>query len=224
MKNVTIIIILLFTINACKPIEQKEEIIQYHVNSEIKSYFGSFKEGSWWAYQDTVSGIIDTFKCVKKFDEAKMDCFFEKDNKRVYASNIYYRLNHNNIPGTSRKYWTFEVQTSCDVETETTITLTFQSGVYTTFYFTDTKLEPTVVFNQDSIISTFYPVFSLNGTNFQDVYYIENTKNNNSGVGSYENYNFIISKNVGLIGFNSKNHFDNNWGAYWVLIDKNIIL
>lgn len=214
-----IVSILLFTISACEPIEDpKDEETQYLIPSNIKSYFGSFKEGSWWVYRDTVSGDIDTFRCVKQYDETKVDCFYEIDDKKLFASNIYYRLDHN-LPGTLRKYITFNVQTSCDIIEETTVTMTFEAGSSTVLYFKKDDFEEVVVIGYDSIISTFYSSFSLNNVSYSDVYYVENTKE-----GSYNNFNYIYCKDIGIIGFNTKNYFDDNWAAYYMLIDKNIVL
>ena len=73
----------------------------------------------------------------------------------------------------------------------------------------------------DSLISTYYPTYSLNNVNYNDVYYVENTSEYTS---LFQEWDFIYSKNIGLIGFNAKNDFDNNWKAYWALVDKNIVL
>ncbi len=218
MKNVIIIIILLFTIKACKPIEQKEEIIQYPVDNEFKKYFGSFKEGSWWAYQDTVSGTIDTFRVTTYLEENKSDCSMIINEKKVYSSLIYYKVEHNLT--SSSNIWTYRVRSDCDFPEESFVDINFGTGSGIKIFFVENQfLNYVSLANNDSLISTYHSTYSLNNVNYNDVYYVENT----SEVHGYDDFDFIYCKNIGIIGFNGKNYFDNNYVAYWVLIDKNII-
>ena len=219
MRNIIILIIigLFFSLNACKP-DPKDEIIQYPINNEFKKYFGNFKKGTWWAYKDTVSGRIDTLKLTTYIKETTSNCYMKIDDKEVYSSIIYYKIEHNLTQG--GKTWAFRVRSDCDAPETSFVDINFGTGSGVMLFFIDGKfLDYSSTSNGDSLLSTYYSSYSLNGTSYNDVYVVNNTGYQTS----YSTYNYIISKNIGIIGFNAKDH-NGFWKGYWMLTDKNIVL
>lgn len=221
MKNVILLIIILFTIQACKPIDPEDEIIQYKISEEVKAYFGNFKEGSWWAYQDTVTGVIDTFRLINNYGEVREKCYYLKEGKEVYGSRQSLRMKWglSNI----NPYLTYFIGTDCSFPEETYVEINFGAamGKFNVFFNEEEGfINNWININGDTIKTYYYSTFILNNVSYEDVYYIEN----DISASFYSEYSYLISKNIGIIGFNTKNDFDNNWKAYWVLIDKNIVL
>lgn len=219
MKKLLIATVLFLTISACKPIEQ-EEIIQYPINEELKTYFGSFKEGSWWIYQDTVSGRLDTFTVVKYIGEVKSVCYLEEDGKDIFATYLYYKIEHGLT--SYSPFMSYRITSNCELPEETIVIIDYgpAQGSLNLKFDDDGFFDEWISSNQDTVSVSFHSNYLLNNINYSDVYYIKQ-----SGDASfYADYNYIIAKNIGIIGFNAKNYFDDNWKAYWVLIDKNIVL
>ena len=73
----------------CKPIEPEPEI-KHCIPQEFKDYT-VFKEGTWWAYEDSATGEVDTFK-VKLYNSD-----FSHTNKYKNLKNHYFEVIANNV-------------------------------------------------------------------------------------------------------------------------------
>ncbi len=87
-KNKFLIILILSSIiyiNSCK----KE--VYYKLDNEFKSYFGLFKDGSWWLMQDTINNLKDSlyikdYKAGREADGPRSKIFYEYINYLLYSN------------------------------------------------------------------------------------------------------------------------------------------
>jgi hypothetical protein len=66
MKKLFLLLILSQLYSCCK--EKPEELEQHLIPAEMKAFW-DFKPGSWWAYQDSATGAIDTVKVLEKINK-----------------------------------------------------------------------------------------------------------------------------------------------------------
>lgn len=77
MKTATYILIFLVLLVSCK----KEDI--HEIDPEFKNYFGSYKDGSWWLFEDTISFEKDSLFILD---------YAEKRESSGPGSNEFYKI------------------------------------------------------------------------------------------------------------------------------------
>ena len=65
MKKLFLLLILSQLYSCCK--EKPEELEQHLIPAEMKAFW-DFKPGTWWAYQDSATGAIDTVKVLENIN------------------------------------------------------------------------------------------------------------------------------------------------------------
>lgn len=214
MRIIAIIIAFIITFSGCKKPQEKDYIIP--IQQTLMDYFACAKSGSYFVYQDTVSGAIDTFKLSSYSDGSwGMGCDTTINSKKAtYAITSYlYTSSFRN------KVYSFELTSDCDNIQHSAIEMRFgAAGAIMKFNVIDNMfvLLPRTETGGDSITPIYYATYrNWGGEIFQDVIYFDSMSEDFGDL----TFDIIVAKKLGIIAIKSRN--DNK---YWRLINKKIIL
>ena len=216
MKKTSILffIALIISVAGCR----KNSVDKYYkipIQQELKNYFATAKSGSYFVYQDTVSGVIDTFK-LSSYSEGQwgMGCNFKINGKEATYSITQY----NYTTTYKNKTFLFQLISDCDNLQHSFIEMRFGAAMPVMKINIDNNkfvLTSKADTNGDSITPNFNATYrNWGGEIFQDVYYFDSQAEDFGG----GNYDYVVAKNIGIIGYKSR------VGEYWRLIDKKIVL
>lgn len=207
-------ILILAVFGGCKKPNQRFYTIP--IQQELKAYFATAKSGSFFVYQDTVSGAIDTFK-ISNYTEsfwAQEGCGYRINNKEATYSIIQYLYNTT----FKKKVFNFQLTSNCENALSSSVEMQFgASGAKMKINVINNQfpLLPKIQTLDDSITPTYYHTYrNWGGEFFQDVYYFDSMSEDFGGL----TYDYVIARNIGIIGYKSR------VGEYWRLVDKKIVL
>ncbi|HYG14440.1 MAG TPA: hypothetical protein VEC12_01725 [Bacteroidia bacterium] len=226
MKKFTVIILLiLFTgvINSCKPDDNgKLKQTSFPVPQEVKDYM-YFKPGTYWIYQDSATGDLDTVNVTDTVVASKTDDgnYYEHYETRTYSSfykyYYYYKVNTSFsdrciTQNESRPCYNIvavKTRPGNYVGESTLLYLPFQKNYWGYAYLTSEK---SIVKMADRI-----PDLSIGNNSFNDVLIVNTT---HSLFYSFAETNFFIAKNIGIV---RKEIFETNGNKQiWNIISYNI--
>jgi hypothetical protein len=207
--SIIILLLLSVLISSCK----KGNDTNIPIKQDLIDFFGFAKSGSYFVYEDSVSGNIDTFK-ITNYQNTRVDCGFVIDGKEQFESQIIY------IYTTTFSHQTIYVTLSadCDLNYMSTIQMSFGAALgQFTLTYSNTKFDSItpLPFSSDSIITSRLPYYSVFNFTYQDVLYLNNLQE----YGSYSNSDYWICKNTGIVQIKNQRNNSN-----WKLINKHILL
>jgi hypothetical protein len=184
MKVLTLIIVIFIVIISCK----KE--YYYELDPEFKSYFGSYKDGSWWVLRDTSANNTDSIYVTDYND--KRESYSKRSD--VYFEFIDYKLHCG-----EKVNWTFlHKNAELGVLTENLSCSQLQKVNEETDYFINIpgvcKEDGIYKINEYSGLSII-PNYSINSFSFTDVIKVWNQIDT-----------FYFAKDVGLIQYKLGNN------------------
>lgn len=220
MKQLLIIALAIITLGSCK----KNPEDKYHVmpvSKTLLSYMGVAKSGSYYVFQDTVSGQIDTFTISDYGEFYYPDkCSNTIDGKPACSKRVYYEIK---TTFDKSHYYIF-LNSDCKKPNYVDIQIDYGAGKGNKFFvfaadsFTQKGSYYTDV---DTIYGYYYSTYTLWGDRnapYNDVMYID-SRMEDRGCGADFCHDMVFAKNIGWIG--RKNITPNQ---FWKLIDKNIVL
>ncbi len=213
MKKASIlfIIALIISVAGCK--KNPEE--KYHVMSlaqEARDYFATAKSGSYFVFQDTITGQIDTFKLTGYSELYAYLCYNKIDGKKVVAKQIDYIYMTTLTNETIR----FSMTSDCDTANKVYLILDFGAAMGDiNIIYSQNKFTNWVA--SSGLSCTYHPTYNIwGGQTYQDVYYFSQPPAF-ATCGFYADNDYVVAKGIGIVGYRC---FD----RYWTLIDKKIVL
>ncbi|MEZ5195852.1 MAG: hypothetical protein R2764_05485 [Bacteroidales bacterium] len=157
----------------------------YHLDAEFVSYFGSYKNGSWWIFEDTLNNSTDSVYVTDYFERR------ESDSKQ---SNDYYDLVEYKLHCKENVNWTFINQNSETGELSGNLSCFNNQKVNLD---TDFFLDFPRIYKEGGIYKVdedfdleIVPGYQVNSFSFNDVIKVWN-----------QVVTFYFAKNVGLIQY-----------------------
>jgi len=200
MKNEKIILVIILSIciimtNSCK----KNNGVQ--LPSDLVSYLGFAKNGSYYVFQDSVSGNIDTFKVNDYYIGSSISSiaysYITTYSQQIIYLSLYIKQN----------------------DTAFAVDMSFEQygipvGSFIITYMGAKFDSITPLAGNDSIITSILPAYSVNNIIYKNVLYFNNIQESPFYSGS----DYWIAKDIGIVQIKNRWH---NWN--WKLISKNIV-
>ncbi len=188
MKNIIILLLITIIINSsCR----KE--VYYEIDPEFKSYFGIFKDGSWWVLKDTSANSVDSMY-ITDYKHKR-----ESVSKR---SKIFYELIEYKLHSNGKISWAFlgkNFDKTHDGFGYTNIDLN------TDYFrnFPEISKETNFYTTGENTGLLILPFYNINSYPFNDVIKVWNQTDT-----------FYFAKNIGLIQYktSSNNYILTNYG------------
>ena len=169
----------------------KNTIPNVPINSEMYNAF-AFKEGSYWIYQDSVNGEIDSFVI-------NMPTGMNQINNNSYTESQYVYALTGYKEESLKRYWNFYFQDSVMSFAVLDAAETLENDIgYELVVFPWKSGQRTMDFDS-GVINNIFSSYSIMGNTFNNVCEINHTRSSSISTQIIRNDWFYIAENIGLV-------------------------